>query len=354
MKIKNQTSSVAFRIVQRVGILFFLYLALAFIYVATFYKSNDSLFFLFFVLFFSALFFMVVFYLYLKKEFEPLSTVAKFSQELATGNLNLEITNYQNNNEIGMLYQSFRLLQTMLKKSIGQIHSSAQTLAHAGQILSTTSAELSQNSNEGAASLEEISATITEISSNIKSSTDITKKAEEQVKKTNDDVGNIAHLAKQSLDSIIKINDKIKEVTGIASQTNVLALNTGIEAARAGIHGKGFAVVASEVRQLADRSRLVANEISSFNDISLEVTSSAGKDMLQMMEDIKANTHLVAEVNRITQEQAIGVAQVDSAVEQINQITQANATAAGQLSTSAENLSTNVEKLLEAISAFKL
>lgn len=351
----TQTSSVAFRIIQKVSIVLVVLLFIVLASTGLFFKWDvTSILWLLLIFVTFSIGLLSVFYFYLKKELNALTAIAKFSQELAMGNLNANMESYNANNEIGALHRSFQQLQKMLKKSIGQIYDSAQVLANAGQMLSSTSGELSQNSSKGAASLEDISATIAEVSSNIQNSTDITQRAEEQVKKTNQDVGKIATLAKQSLDSIVKIKDKIKEVTGIASQTNVLALNTGIEAARAGIHGKGFAVVASEVRQLAERSRVVASEILTFNDTSLEVTSSAGKDMMQMMEDIKANAQLVAEVNRITQEQAVGAAQVDLSVEQISQIIQANAAAAEQLSSSAEDLNTNAQALLKAVSVFQI
>jgi len=151
-----------------------------------------------------------------------------------------------------------------------------------------------------------------------------------------------------------KIAQRISIIDDIAYQTNLLALNAAIEAARAGEHGKGFAVVAAEVRKLAERSQVAALEIGELSTSSVEMAERAGHLLGEMLPSINKTSDLVQEITAASEEQAAGVAQINSAMNQLNQVTQQNASSSEELASTAEEMSTQAEQLQQAMSFFRL
>jgi methyl-accepting chemotaxis protein len=150
------------------------------------------------------------------------------------------------------------------------------------------------------------------------------------------------------------IAGKITIIEDIAYQTNMLALNAAIEAARAGEHGKGFAVVAAEVRKLAERSQVAASEISQLTGDSVKVAETAGGLLDKMVPDIARTAELVQEITAASEEQASGVSQITSAMQQLDQVTQQNAAGSEELAATAEEMRSQSQSLIEMISFFKL
>ena len=244
---------------------------------------------------------------------------------------------------------------TVLKLSmiITTVTGAANALASASEQVSTTAQSLSQAASEQASGVEETSASMEQITASIAQNTDNAKVTDSMASKAAVEATEGGEAVKDTVSAMKQIAQKIGIIDDIAYQTNLLALNAAIEAARAGEHGKGFAVVAAEVRKLAERSQVAAQEISSVATSSVEAAERAGTLLDQIVPSIKKTSDLVQEISAASQEQSIGVGQINSAVTQLSQTTQQNATSSEELASTAEEMSGQAEQLQQTMSFFK-
>ncbi len=262
----------------------------------------------------------------------PLNRAVFAAQTIADGNLSKTIE-VDGNDEPARLLQALASMQTNLRKTIEQIAGSATQLGAAAEELSAVTEEasrgLQQQNNEieqAATAVNEMTAAVEEVARNAVStseasnqSTQAAREGRDQVVKTVDaiqtmthDVQNTAHmiegLATQGRD-IGKVLDVIR---AIAEQTNLLALNAAIEAARAGEAGRGFAVVADEVRALAHRTAQSTQEIEK---MVAGIQNGTG-EAVSSMQQSNQRTQSTLEMAR-----AAGVAleQITQSIHQINE-----------------------------------
>ena len=235
-----------------------------------------------------------------------------------------------------------------------------------GQV-SSASQQLAAGASEQASSLEETSASLEEVAAMTRNNATNASKANSMMEKTRQIVqeGNQAMTqASQAMTEISQASDQIskiiKVIEEIAFQTNLLALNAAVEAARAGEHGKGFAVVADEVRNLAQRAAAAAKETADLIAQTVERvnrgvdlnrrTSESFAEIGKASEEV---AELVAQIAHASNEQAQGVEQVNAAVSQMDKITQQTASNAEESAAAAEELAAQaqaVKRLVQELS----
>jgi methyl-accepting chemotaxis protein len=261
-----------------------------------------------------------------------------------------------------IIYINVNKVTLRLRKAENHLEEVSGIIAEEARQLSSASHIIAEGAGKQAAALEETSATMNETSSmvsltaeNAKFATTLAAKSRENTirgKEKMVDMVKSMELLKESGDTINKI---IKAIEDIASQTNLLAINATIEAARAGGEaGRSFAVVAQEVRNLAAKSAKAAAETSEIIEKNIVLTkssSTASREVSEILGIIVSEfdklNEMIKEVSAASEEQSNGIKQINIAVNQIDTTTQSNAAVAEQAEASATELTNSAKNLAD-------
>jgi methyl-accepting chemotaxis protein len=282
---------------------------------------------------------------------EAMDRVTRTAQEIASGNLKVEVKQRSENDE---LMKAILAMVKRLTEVVQGVKDSSDGVATGSEGLTSSSEQLSQGASEQAASIEEVSSSMEQMASNTRQNADNAIQTEKIALKAAGDAKEGGEAVARTVDAMKQISGKISIIGEIARQTNLLALNAAIEAARAGEHGKGFAVVASEVRKLAERSQKAAAEITELSGTSVAVAEKAGELLSRILPDVQKTAELVQQITVASREQDNGVAQINKAIQQLDQVIQQNAAGSEEVNSTAEELAHQAAQLQEMISFFRL
>jgi methyl-accepting chemotaxis protein len=297
----------------------------------------------------------------------PLAQAVAVLEKVADGDLTVAL-DVDTKDEVGRMALALNRAIEKLNVTLQEVADSAANASSSSQQLAAAAEAIASGAQEQAASLEETSASLEEITATVRQSADNAQQSSHLAAGSKDSALQGQEVVSKAITAMAEINvasakisDIISTIDEIAFQTNLLAVNAAVEAARAGDEGRGFAVVASEVRSLAQRSALAAKEIKVLIQDSLkkveagsELVNRSGETLQSIVGSVKRVTDIVGEIAAASGEQSTGIEQVNTAMMQMDQVTQSNSAQTEELSATAQSLSEQSARLLELVGTFTL
>jgi len=324
------------------------------------------------------------------------SQMVDMIEAIAGDDLSREDMQIRNRDEIGTAGSLLNSMKNNLKAIVQSIATTAEHVASASEEIAASATEMANGSetqkdqvHQVATAMQEMSATVHEVSENCNRASESAHKASETAREGGAIVGDtltlmhsIADSVRESARSVQELgsrSDQIGKIVGviddIADQTNLLALNAAIEAARAGEQGRGFAVVADEVRKLAERTTKATKEIAEMIqsvqaetrgavgkmqsgtqqvEKGVEVTAKAGSSLKQIIGQAEHVGEMVTHIATAANEQSSATEQVNNNMDQISKLVAESAEGAQQSAQACEQLSGLAFELQNLVSRFKL
>lgn len=285
---------------------------------------------------------------------------------LSDGNL-IETLNNEFDPEYEQLRADFNSANTTLKGTMTKILQASNNIQNGAVEMSMASDDLSKRTENQAAALEETAAALDEVTATVQQTAKAAADAHQAVTSARNDAESGGIVVKDTVTAMGSIKDsseKISQIIGvideIAFQTNLLALNAGVEAARAGEAGRGFAVVASEVRALAQRSSDAAKDIKDLISASrhhvetgVSLVDQTGEALDKIVSQVASLDTLVSDIASSATEQATGLAEVNSAINEMDRVTQRNAAMVEESTAACHSLTNESNELISLVRYFK-
>lgn len=290
----------------------------------------------------------------------------RLASEIAGGNLAVAVALRPNDSR--SLMASLESMRLQLMSIVGQIKTSAESIAVRAGEIAAGNMDLSQRTDEqgaaleqAAASMAELTAAVTQNSADAAHASSIARAACEAAGRGGEVVGRVVSTMEDIAGSSARVAEIIGVIEGIAFQTNILALNAAVEAARAGAEGRGFAVVAGEVRTLAQRSadaakevRALVGESAGHVEAGSRLVADAGESISGLVRSVHELTDIMSNIATACAAQKSDIEQVNRAVTEMDEATQRNAALVEQVAGAAQTLAGGAGRLREAVAVFNV
>ncbi len=270
-----------------------------------------------------------------------------------SSNLNQRI-NIQGQDELAKTALAFNKMIEKIAVIVKEVNVASRQLASHSKEIAVSSDTVSQGAQQQMATFEELSGSVQSNAVSASSANELAQKAVQSIEQVNEGMQNTIEAMMTIEKSSKQITEAVELITDITDQTNLLALNAAIEAARAGEHGRGFAVVADEVRKLAERSASSAGEITKLmNESSNQVkdgarlSAEAGRNLHEIVGVIMKIAEQLQAISDATQKQA-------TAMEESTAVVESNAASAEEMSAASTEMNKQVENLEILVNQFKI
>jgi methyl-accepting chemotaxis protein len=324
---------------------------------------------------------------------QSLRVMAAAAEQIAAGDLRSTIKPQSSNDVLG---NAFARMVENLRDQIGGLVEGTNVLGSAASEISASTTQLAASASQSAAAVSETTTTVEEVrqtaqvasqkAKNVSDSAQKAAQSSQSGRKSTDDVGAGMNRIRQQMDAIASSMVRLSEqsqaiglimatVEDLAAQSNLLAVNAAIEAAKAGEHGKGFGVVAQEVKLLAEQSRQATNQVRTIlGDIQKATTTAvlateqgskaveagtsqteaAGQSIQALAGSVTEAAQAATQIAASSQQQLVGVDQVAAAMESIKQASTQNVASAKQLEAAARNLDELGRRLKQLVERYKV